>query len=41
MTIQRVLNDSRKVVIKIGSNVLSNAEGTVDFQRFANIRYRA
>ena len=37
MTIQRVLNDSRKVVIKIGSNVLSNAEGTVDFQRFANI----
>ena len=35
--ISNVLNDSRKVVIKIGSNVLSTDEGYVDKDRLSNI----
>lgn len=37
MSIQSLLEKSHKIVIKIGSNVLSNDEGTVDRERFANI----
>ena len=40
MFIENILQNSRKVVIKIGSNVLSNQEGVVDPERFANISHQ-
>ena len=40
MSIENILQNSRKVVIKIGSNVLSNQEGVVDPERFANISHQ-
>ena len=36
-SIEKLINDSRKIVIKIGSNVLSNDEGAVNKTVLHNI----